>query len=223
MKGKIFIFFFIFSFCIIEANPQSNIKSDYNIHKYGVYMIDSNLTLSPIYVNNTGNWDNPSYSYVYYRQFENLLFFRRWWDDRWKSLVFDFLTKEAFEIDIFYVNYIKFETKIKLIINGLYDDYEKRIYGQVKDIEVNFNKRNTANENIGKEITVNEDEGGWINRVVGERPSYSCKTFLLKLFGKDLVFNCEEMIPSSNGVELFVTYNITHNKYILFVSVDPGP
>jgi hypothetical protein len=230
MKDKIILFALIFSLLYIEANAQSNIKSDYNIYKYGVYMIDSNFNLSPIYVNNTDTWNNPSYSYIYYRQFENLLFFNRWWDSRWRSLVFDFLTNEAFEIDIFYVNYIKFETTTKLIINGLYDDYEKRIIGQVKNIELNFNNRNTAKENIGKEITVNENEGNWIEelRIVGKNinltpcPGSSGKTFLLKLFGKDLVFNCEKMIPWSNSVELFAIYNITHNKYILLVSVNPG-
>jgi hypothetical protein len=231
MKDKIFLFIFILSFCIIEANAQSNIKSNYNIKKYGVYMIDSKFTLSPIYVNNTDEAYNPSYSYITYKQFENLLFFRRWWNSRWKSLVFDFLTNEAFEIDIFEVNFVRFETSTKLIINGLYDDYEKRIIGQVKNIELNFNNRNTAKENIGKEITANENEGNWIEelRIVGKninltpRPGSSGKTFLLKLFGKDLVFNCEEMIPYGYNVELFAIYNVTHKKYILLVSIDPGP
>jgi hypothetical protein len=189
-------------------------------------MIDENLNLSPIYLNNTDIALNPSYCYSGYRQFENILFFRRVWNDRWQSLVFDFLTNEAFEIDIHWVNFIKFESRTKLIINGLYNDYVNSIWNQTKDIEINFENRNTLNINIGNEILQNENEGEYELYTFGKRTNDTNhiwgKTFSIKLFEKDIIFNCEEIYPEFGLINFFAIYNIMHNKYILLIFPEIG-
>jgi hypothetical protein len=217
MKYKTAFLMIIFIFIKKNIYPQSYDSRIFEINRYGAYILDENITLSSIYVNNTCNIYNSLYIFGDYVQFEDILFFKRTWNPNMGLLLYDFLTNETFEIDIYEVRYIKFLSKNNLIINGYY-------FGGIKDIEVKFPNRDTPDHIIGAQIFKLEIEDK--EYYIGTWTLFN-KMFTINLFDRNIILNLENINESYiinyyGYIFIRVLYNPFHRKYYILISSDPG-
>lgn len=200
----VFIFFIFFNLGLYAQFNPSEIDREFTITSNGLYRLDSDFLLTPIY-SNQGNipWDNCITAYI---QIGDIFFFSQ---INGTIIFYDFLTNSLSETDFYEIFNILFLSENKLEINGkVYNQDENRM--AEKSIEINFEYRKTDQNIIGKTYSVKIN--GDAKYTVGSN------IFLFNLFGKNIVFNLDNIIPEYSYANIIVLYNKRHNNY--FIAVD---
>jgi hypothetical protein len=208
----------------IEEKNNAKIPDNISVsYKYeilinGLYILNEVFELQPLYI----NYDNPrSEQYISFTQLENLLFFYNAVGSN-KHLLFDLLTKKITTLEIDKISYIRFVSKNKLIIYGTtcHNNWNGGTFMGTIDkdeiIEIEFNNRNTSNENIGINIT-GEYEWGKESYMPPINESRYQTEYLYNIFDKYIIIDCNNIIPKDNYPNLEFHYIKQLNKYIFWV------
>jgi hypothetical protein len=149
---------------ILEDYYPTKIDYIFKFRQNGIYKLDGNFFLTPIYINNT---DEPTWaSYDSYTQIDDILFLYR---NEQILLLYDYITNTCFDfmwkMDIEYIDSICYETKNTLVVKGsafLSDPsfgYHSR--KEPFSLALNFPDDRFEDGIIGRTVDYNNNLTGW--------------------------------------------------------------
>jgi hypothetical protein len=214
---------------ILEDYYPTKIDYIFNFYHNGIYKLDNNFILTPIYTstnNNPGaNWWA---SYDNYIQLDDILFFYKYGGI---ELLYDYITNFCFnfffDIDIEHIDSIYYETSNTLVINGssfIYNTAPPRARTEPFSFTVNFPDNRFEDEIIGRIVNFNNNLTG-LNEYVFNYSYFLYETIcLFSIFDKNIIAVLDNYPKNSQYAEvvsLNVIYNDIYDVYFLLVNHDP--